>query len=64
MSRFPALSLLLTTTLLTQAALAATPEEARLVSLINAYRAAPTGCPGTPGGRRRSPPTVAWRRCA
>ena len=36
MSRFPALSLLLTTTLLTQAALAATPEETRLVSLIYA----------------------------
>lgn len=60
MSRFPALSLLLTTTLLTQAALAATPEEARLVSLINAYRAAPQGCPGT----RAAAPLAADNRLA
>lgn len=60
MSRFPALSLLLTTTLLTQAALATTPEEARLVSLINAYRAAPQGCPGT----RAAAPLAADSRLA
>lgn len=60
MSRFPALSLLLTTTLLSQAALAATPEEARLVSLINAYRAAPQGCPGT----RAAAPLAADNRLA
>jgi len=47
MPRLSVFSLLLTTGLLAQAALAATPEEARLVSLINAYRAAPQGCPGT-----------------
>ncbi|MDQ7912560.1 CAP domain-containing protein [Pseudomonas sp. 102515] len=47
MPRLLAFFLLLTTSLLADAALAATPEEARLVSLINAYRAAPQGCPGT-----------------
>jgi len=46
MSRLFAVSLLLTAGLLADTALAATPEEARLVSLINAYRAAPQGCPG------------------
>ena len=47
MLRLSAFSLLLTSSLLAPAALAATPEEARLVSLINAYRASPQGCPGT-----------------
>ena len=40
--------------------LTATPEEARLVSLINAYRAAPQGCPGT----RAAAPLAADNRLA
>lgn len=60
MPRFLAFSLLLTTSLLTDAALAATPEEARLVSLINAYRAAPQGC----AGMRAAAPLAADNRLA
>ncbi|MDT3719963.1 CAP domain-containing protein [Pseudomonas oryzihabitans] len=60
MSRLLAVSLLLTTGLLADAALAATPEEARLLELINAYRAAPQGCPGT----RAAAPLAADNRLA